>query len=137
MEEIAAVTSLAALAQVQRLRVFRTLIGAAPQGLTPGALSTLLDVPASTLSFHLKEMMHAGLVAQQRDGRNLIYSPSIERMNALLITLSTDPRAGLALRSDPQLAVGHRAHAGVHRDAAAARPAPPPVRPEPVCRPDR
>ena len=67
-----------------RLRVFRALVGAAPQGLTPGALSALLDVPASTLSFHLKELMHAGLVAQQRDGRNLIYSPSIERMNALL-----------------------------------------------------
>jgi len=84
MEEKAAVASLAALAQGMRLRVFRTLIGAGPQGLTPSALSATLDVPASTLSFHLKELMHAGLVSQQRDGRHLIYRPSLAQMNALL-----------------------------------------------------
>ncbi len=84
MEETAAVTSLAALAQGMRLRVFRALVGAGPQGLTPGALSAALDVPASTLSFHLKELMHAGLVSQERDGRHLIYRPEISQMNALL-----------------------------------------------------
>ena len=88
MEETDAVNSLAALAQGQRLRIFRALIGAAPQGLTPGALSALLDVPASTLSFHLKELAHAALVSQQRDGRNLIYRPAIDRMNALMDYLS-------------------------------------------------
>jgi DNA-binding transcriptional ArsR family regulator len=84
MEEKAAVASLAALAQGMRLRVFRALIGAAPKGMTPGELSAMLDVPGSTLSFHLKELMHAGLVTQEREGRNLIYRPSIEQMNALL-----------------------------------------------------
>lgn len=84
MDENAAVASLAALAQGMRLRVFRALIGAAPQGLTPGVLCATLDVPASTLSFHLKELMHAGLVSQERDGRHLIYRPSLENMNALL-----------------------------------------------------
>lgn len=84
MDETAAVTSLSALAQGMRLRVFRALVGAGPQGLTPGALSATLGVPASTLSFHLKELMHAGLVSQERDGRHLIYRPSIEQMNALL-----------------------------------------------------
>jgi DNA-binding transcriptional ArsR family regulator len=84
MEENDAVTALAALAQAARLRVFRALIGAAPEGLTPGALSALLDVPASTLSFHLKELMHARLVTVERDGRNLFYRPSVEHMNALL-----------------------------------------------------
>jgi ArsR family transcriptional regulator, arsenate/arsenite/antimonite-responsive transcriptional repressor len=84
MDETAAVAALAALAQAMRLRVFRALVGAAPQGMTPGVLAATLDVPASTLSFHLKELMHAGLVAQQRDGRNLIYRPDIERMNHLL-----------------------------------------------------
>jgi len=84
MDEKAAVSALAALAQEARLRVFRALIGAAPEGLTPGALSAMLDVPASTLSFHLKELVHAGLVAAERDGRNLIYRPSITQMNALL-----------------------------------------------------
>jgi len=84
MKESAAVTSLAALAQAQRLRIFRALVGAGPRGLTPGALSAMLDVPASTLSFHLKELLHAGLVSQERDGRNLLYRPSIEQMNGLV-----------------------------------------------------
>ncbi len=88
MEEKTAVVSLAALAQGMRLRIFRALIGAAPQGMTPGALCATLDVPASTLSFHLKELTHAGLVTQERDGRNLIYRPSIEQMNDLLAYLT-------------------------------------------------
>lgn len=88
LDEVTAVASLAALAQTMRLRVFRALVGAGPQGLTPGALSATLGVPASTLSFHLKELMHAGLVTQQRDGRHLIYRPAIAQMNALLDYLS-------------------------------------------------
>ena len=88
MEEKAAVASLAALAQGMRLRVFRVLIGAAPQGMTPGELAATLDVPGSTLSFHLKELMHAGLVTQEREGRNLIYKPCIEQMSALLAYLT-------------------------------------------------
>ncbi len=88
MEEPTAVASLAALAQPMRLRVFRALVGTAVAGMTPGALAAMLGVPASTLSFHLKELMHAGLVTQQRDGRHLIYRPSIERMDALLDYLS-------------------------------------------------
>jgi DNA-binding transcriptional ArsR family regulator len=99
MNEKAAVASLAALAQGMRLRVFRALIGAGPQGMTPGALSATLDVPASTLSFHLKELMHAGLVSQQRDGRNLIYRPSIEQMNALLAYLTAHCCQGTACES--------------------------------------
>lgn len=84
MEEKEAVLALAALAQEARLRVFRALVGAAPDGMTPGALSAMLDVPASTLSFHLKELVHAGLVHVERDGRNLHYRPRVEHMNALL-----------------------------------------------------
>ncbi len=84
MEEKAAVSALAALAQAARLRVFRALVGAAPDGMTPGALGAMLDIPASTLSFHLKELVNAGLVLAERDGRNLIYRPAIAQMNALL-----------------------------------------------------
>jgi len=84
MDEKLAVTALAALAQGMRLRIFRALVGAGPQGMTPSALSATLDVPASTLSFHLKELMHAQLVSQERDGRNLIYRPAIAQMEALL-----------------------------------------------------
>ena len=88
MDEQSAVASLAALAQGMRLRIFRALVGAGPQGLTPGALCATLDVPGSTLSFHLKELMHAGMVSQERDGRNLIYRPSLQQMNALLVYLT-------------------------------------------------
>lgn len=88
MEEKAAVAALAALAQAMRLRIFRVLIGAAPSGMTPGELAATLDVPASTLSFHLKELMHADLVTQEREGRNLIYRPSIAQMNELLAYLT-------------------------------------------------
>lgn len=88
MQEKEAVVALAALAQEARLRVFRALVGAAPDGMTPGALSAMLDVPGPTLSFHLKELVHAGLATPERDGRNLIYRPDIARMNALLGYLS-------------------------------------------------
>jgi DNA-binding transcriptional ArsR family regulator len=88
ISEQSAVVSLAALAQVMRLRVFRALVGAGPEGMTPGDLSATLDVPGSTLSFHLKELMHAGLVTQERDGRHLIYRPSLVQMNALLSYLT-------------------------------------------------
>ena len=100
MDENKAVESLAALAQGMRLRIFRALVGAGPQGLTPGALSTTLDVPASTLSFHLKELMHAGLVTQQRDGRHLIYRPALEQMNELLAYLIAHCCQGLKSGSE-------------------------------------
>lgn len=88
MNERAAVVALAALAQEARLRVFRALVGAAPAGMTPGGLSAMLDIPASTLSFHLKELMHAGLVEVERAGRHLHYRPALGRMDALLSYLT-------------------------------------------------
>lgn len=84
MKEQDVIKSLAALAQVVRLRVFRALVVAGPGGLTPSALSEQLAVPATSLSFHLKELMHAGLVSQERDGRHLIYRAAFEHMNGLL-----------------------------------------------------
>lgn len=84
MEESDVVSALAALAQSARLRVFRALVVAGPQGMTPGGLAEALAVPASTLSFHLKELMHAGLISQQRDGRSLIYRAAFDRVNALM-----------------------------------------------------
>jgi ArsR family transcriptional regulator len=88
MNEKAAVAALAALAQEARLRVFRALVGAGPQGMTPGALSAMLDIPASTLSFHLKELVHADLVSAEREGRHLHYRPALGRMDALLAYLT-------------------------------------------------
>ena len=88
MNETDVVRSLAALAQDVRLRVFRALVVAGPDGLTPGDLSTQLSVPPNALSFHLKELSHAGLVSQERQGRNLVYRALFERMNALLAYLT-------------------------------------------------
>lgn len=96
MQESTAIAALAALAQPMRLRIFRALIGAGPDGMTPGALGALLDVPASTLSFHLKELMHADLVTQERDGRNLIYRAAMAQMNALLDYLTAHCCEGAA-----------------------------------------
>ncbi|MBD9663153.1 helix-turn-helix transcriptional regulator [Variovorax sp. VRV01] len=84
MEEQVIVRSLAALAQPVRLQVFRALVVAGPAGLTPGALVEALDVPATSLSFHLKELTHSGLVTQERSGRNLIYRAAFGQMNALI-----------------------------------------------------
>lgn len=78
------VRSLAALAQPVRLQVFRCLVVAGPGGLTPGALVEAIGVPATGLSFHLKELTHAGLVSQERQGRNLIYRAAFDQMSALL-----------------------------------------------------
>ncbi len=84
LDEASAVKALAALAQAQRLRAFRALVVAGPDGLTPGAIAERLDVAPSALSFHLKELAHAGLVSSEPRGRNLIYRASFEQMNALL-----------------------------------------------------
>lgn len=88
MEESTAIESLAALAQAMRLRVFRSLVVAGAAGRTPGQLGEELDVAGATLSFHLKELVHARLLTQQRDGRNLIYRANFEQMNALLAYLT-------------------------------------------------
>jgi ArsR family transcriptional regulator, arsenate/arsenite/antimonite-responsive transcriptional repressor len=84
MDETLAIKSLGALAQGTRLRIFRTLVAQGPQGLTPGQLSESLDVASTALSFHLKELSHAGLILQERDGRHLIYRADFSAMNALL-----------------------------------------------------
>jgi DNA-binding transcriptional ArsR family regulator len=88
MEPTVVVKALAALAQASRLEVFRVLVVAGAPGLTPGALSESLGVAANTLSFHLKELLHADLVTQERVGRNLIYRAEFEHMNAVLAYLT-------------------------------------------------
>lgn len=84
MNEAQAVSALGALAHTQRLRVFRALVVAGPEGLTPSILADQLDVARNTLSFHLKELAHAGLVTIEQQGRNLIYRAEYSRMNGLI-----------------------------------------------------
>ncbi len=84
MEESDVVKALGALAQETRLRIFRLLVVAGPQGMTPGHMSEQLGASPTALSFHLKELSHAGLIDVERDGRHLIYRASIPLMNDLL-----------------------------------------------------
>jgi len=88
MNETQAVSALSALAHAQRLRVFRALVVAGPEGLTPSVLADQLDVARNALSFHLKELAHAGLVTVEQQGRNLIYRADFSRMNGLLGSLT-------------------------------------------------
>lgn len=78
------VRSLAALAQPIRLQVFRALVVRGASGLTPGAMADGLGIPPNSLSFHLKELTHAGLVVPERAGRNIVYRAAFDQMDALL-----------------------------------------------------
>lgn len=84
MTEDQAILALAALAHPQRLRTFRALVVAGPEGLTPSVLADHLGVARNALSFHLKELAHAGLATVEQQGRNLIYRADFSRMNGLL-----------------------------------------------------
>lgn len=88
MEQQEVIQALAALAQPHRLELFRALVVAGPEGLTPGAMAETQALPAATLSFHLKELLHARLVTQERSGRHLIYRAAYPRMEALLSYLT-------------------------------------------------
>ena len=94
MEEQNVVRSLAALAHAHRLQVFRALVVAGPQGMTPGVMAEGVGIAPTSLSFHLKELMNAGLVTQERQGRNLVYRAAYDQMNELLSYLTDNCCAG-------------------------------------------
>lgn len=97
------VGQLAALAQETRLAVFRLLVEHARDGLTPGAISLKLKLPPATLSFHLKELSNAGLLADRREGRFIWYRPDIPAMNGVIAYLTENccrASGGAACRAD-------------------------------------
>lgn len=100
MEENDVVKALGALAQPVRLQVFRALVVTGQSGLTPGTMAEALGIPQNTLSFHLKELTHAGLVTQERASRNIVYRAAYDRMNALLGYLTENCCAGAACAVD-------------------------------------
>jgi ArsR family transcriptional regulator, arsenate/arsenite/antimonite-responsive transcriptional repressor len=84
MKKSAALAALAALAQENRLDVFRLLVEAGPGGLPAGNLASALKIAPNTLSFHFDRLRQAGLVTVRRDGRSMIYAAKFDRMNALI-----------------------------------------------------
>jgi DNA-binding transcriptional ArsR family regulator len=84
MKQSDAITALSALAQDSRLSVYRLLVKRGPDGFTPSDIAEKLDVPAPTLSFHLKELQRAGLLKVRREGRRLFYSPDFGYMSELM-----------------------------------------------------
>lgn len=100
MESKDVVQALSALAHPLRLQVFRALVVAGKEGLTPGVIQEKLDVPPATLSFHLKELTNAGLVSQERASRNLIYRAQYENMNELLTYLTENCCEGVRCATD-------------------------------------
>jgi len=88
MEIINAVTALSALAQEHRLEVFRLLVRVGKNGIPAGKIGEQLDIPLSTLSFHLNHLKRAGLIHCRRDGTTLFYSADYEGMNTLMAYLT-------------------------------------------------
>ena len=84
MEKIDAVAALSALAQDNRLDIYRLLVQAGPEGMAAGEVATALAIAPNTLSFHFDRLRHAGLVSVARQGRSLIYAARYETMNNLL-----------------------------------------------------
>src|SRR6195256_1848411 len=96
MEKSDAVAGLAALAQDNRLDVFRLLVQAGPEGLPAGRVASTLGLAPNTLTFHFDRLRAAGLVTVQREGRSMIYAARFETMNALLAYLTENCCKGAA-----------------------------------------
>jgi ArsR family transcriptional regulator, arsenate/arsenite/antimonite-responsive transcriptional repressor len=88
MDQARAIAALGALAQETRLELFRLLVTCGPEGLPAGVIAERLGVLPSSLSFHLQQLVHAGLITQRRLSRQLIYSAEYGTMNALLAYLT-------------------------------------------------
>lgn len=90
-----AVTALAALAQETRLSIYRLLVEAGPEGVSAGIVGERLKVPPATLSFHLKELSHSGLVAFRQESRFIYYSANYAQMAALMTFLTQNCCRGM------------------------------------------
>ncbi|CAN5919847.1 helix-turn-helix transcriptional regulator [soil metagenome] len=116
MKSTHAVTALAALAQEHRLKVFRLLVQTGAAGLPAGDIATKLHLAGPTLSFHLAQLKHAGLVHVRRDGRSLIYAANYDGMNTLMEFLTDNCCGGAA--SDCRVPICNPATATIERKAA-------------------
>jgi len=101
MEKSNAVSALSALAQDNRLEVFRLLVQAGPEGMAAGEIADKLDLAPNTLTFHFDRLRLAGLVSVRREGRSMIYAPNIDAMNGLLSYLTDNCCQGQPERCAP------------------------------------
>ena len=104
MEKNNVVAALAALAQDNRLDVFRLLVQAGPEGMAAGAVATALDLAPNTLTFHFDRLRQAGLVTVRRDGRWMIYAAQFDTMNELLGFLTENCCGGALEKCAPAAA---------------------------------
>ena len=95
MESLAIVAGLSALAHEGRLGIFRLLVRAGPKGMVVGEIAAEFGMPGATLSFHLNQLQHAGLVHARREGRQLIQTADFERMNSLVSYLTENCCGGM------------------------------------------
>jgi ArsR family transcriptional regulator, arsenate/arsenite/antimonite-responsive transcriptional repressor len=113
MEIEKTVDALSALAHGTRLKVFRLLVQAGPEGLPAGSIGDKLDLPAATLSFHLAHLARAGLARARQDGRFVIYSADFQSMNELVGFLTENCCGGRscapASKSHSMKGAGHEA----------------------------
>jgi ArsR family transcriptional regulator, arsenate/arsenite/antimonite-responsive transcriptional repressor len=96
MEATNAVAALGALAQENRLEIFRLLVQAGPEGMAAGQVADKLSLAPNTLSFHFDRLRFAGLVTVRRDGRSMIYAARYEAMNDLVSFLTENCCQGAA-----------------------------------------
>jgi len=101
MKKRDALAALAALAQENRLDVFRLLVEAGPEGMPAGTVASALKLAPNTLTFHFDRLRDAGLVTVRRDGRSMIYAAQYDRMNALLDYLTENCCQGQADQCAP------------------------------------
>ena len=101
MEISKAVSALSALAQESRLQVFRLLVKAGPEGVSAGHIAESLEIPPTTLSFHLKELTNAGLAESSKHGRTVSYTISVRGINELMAFLTEDCCQGRPELCDP------------------------------------
>src|SRR6516165_1584407 len=101
MEKADVVAALGALAQDNRLGVFRLLVQAGPDGMPAGGVGAALDLAPNTLTFHFDRLRMAGLVTARREGRSIIYAAQFETMNELLVFLTENCCGGAAEKCKP------------------------------------
>ena|SRR5690242_21271217 len=121
MDTKVAIGSLSALAQETRLAIFRMLVEAGAPGLAAGMIADRLDIPASSLSFHLTELHRAGLIAQRRESRSLIYSADFRAMSDLVGFLTENCCGGNPAACAPLMSQTRKPQARGARHEAATR----------------